>query len=82
MKTTLLESIAQGKPTGMPGTSVEAFIQPGISGYYRQDFSTLNFEDTVYDSLMSVMKEHIEERMRSTAAGFLYWPRTNQKQDR
>ncbi len=74
-KTTLLESIAQGKPTGMPGTSVEAFIQPGISvGYYRQDFSTLNFEDTVYDSLMSVMKEHIEERMRSTAAGFLIGP--------
>ncbi len=74
-KTTLLESIAQGKPTGMPGTSVEAEIQPGISvGYYRQDFSTLNFEDTVYDSLMSVMKEHIEEQMRSTAAGFLIGP--------
>lgn len=74
-KTTLLESIAQGKPTGMPGTSVEALIQPGISvGYYRQDFSTLNFEDTVYDSLMSVMKEHVEEQMRSTAAGFLIGP--------
>jgi|ERR1035437_1156201 ATPase subunit of ABC transporter with duplicated ATPase domains len=64
-KSTLLESIAKGTAPGskiLSGTSV---------GYYRQDFSTLNFEDTVYDSLMSVMKEHIEETMRSTAAGFL-----------
>ncbi len=64
-KSTLLEMIAGGKASGaeiMPGTTV---------GYYRQDFSTLNFEDTVYDSLMSVMTEHIEEKMRATAAGFL-----------
>ncbi len=64
-KSTLLESIAKGIASGstiLPGTEV---------GYYRQDFSTLNFEDTVYDSLMSVMKEHIEEDMRSVAAGFL-----------
>lgn len=64
-KSTLLESIAKGEATGstiMPGTEV---------GYYRQDFSTLNFNDTVYDSLMSVMKEHVEETMRATAAGFL-----------
>ena len=47
-------------------------IQEGITvGYYRQDFSTLNFEDTVYDSLMGVMKQHIEQDMRSVAAGFL-----------
>ena len=64
-KSTLLESIANGSASGsiiMPGTSV---------GYYRQDFSTLNFEDTVYDSLMSVMKEHVEQTMRGVAAGFL-----------
>ncbi len=64
-KSTLLESIAKGEAAGsviMPGTEV---------GYYRQDFSTLNFNDTVYDSLMSVMKEHVEETMRATAAGFL-----------
>ncbi|KND48897.1 MAG: ATP-binding cassette, subfamily F, member 3 [Parcubacteria bacterium C7867-005] len=64
-KSTLLESIAKGTASGstiMNGTSV---------GYYRQDFSTLNFEDTVRDSLMGVMKEKIEENMRSTAAGFL-----------
>ena len=40
-------------------------------GYYRQDFSMLNFEDTVYDALMSVMGKRIEENMRSVAAGFL-----------
>ncbi len=64
-KTTLLESIANSTAKG-------STIMPGMKvGYYRQDFSTLNFEDTVYDSLMAVMEEHIEENMRSTAAGFL-----------
>jgi ATPase subunit of ABC transporter with duplicated ATPase domains len=63
-KSTLLEAIAEGKK----GSD----ILPGIRvGYYRQDFSTLNFDDTVYDSLMSVMDEQIEETMRATAAGFL-----------
>ncbi|MHB0978094.1 MAG: ATP-binding cassette domain-containing protein [Minisyncoccota bacterium] len=64
-KSTLLEAIARGNAEGseiMEGTNV---------GYYRQDFSTLNFEDTVRDSLMAVMKESIEENMRSVAAGFL-----------
>ena len=64
-KSTLLELIAGGKAQGsviMPGTVV---------GYYRQDFSTLNFEDTVGESLFAVMKEHREETMRATAAGFL-----------
>ena len=64
-KSTLLETIARGNSEGseiMVGTNV---------GYYRQDFSTLNFEDTVRESLMSVMKESIEENMRSVAAGFL-----------
>lgn len=64
-KSTLLEALANGTA---PGST----ILPGITvGYYRQDFSTLNFEDTVYDSLMEVMKEQIEENMRSVAAGFL-----------
>jgi len=64
-KTTLLESIANGTAEG-------AKIQPGIRvGYYRQDFSTLNFEDTVYQSLMSIMEKQIEQDMRATAAAFL-----------
>lgn len=64
-KSTLLESLASGTSTG-------ATIQDGVRvGYYRQDFSTLNFEDTVYDSLASVMDKHIVETLRATAAGFL-----------
>jgi len=64
-KSTLLEAIAKGDAEGTK-------IVPGIIvGYYRQDFSTLNFEDTVFDSLMSVMDKHIEQEMRSVAAGFL-----------
>jgi ATPase subunit of ABC transporter with duplicated ATPase domains len=64
-KSTLLELLALG-------TSKGATIAPGVRvGYYRQDFSTLNFDDTVYQSLISVMKEQIEETMRATAASFL-----------
>ncbi len=64
-KSTLLEAIAKGTATGTK-------IAPGIKvGYYRQDFSTLNFEDTVFDSLMAVMDKHIEQEMRTIAAGFL-----------
>jgi len=64
-KSTLLELIARGGATGIA-------VAPGVKiGYYRQDFSTLNFDDTVYDSLFSIMKERDEHIMRSTAAGFL-----------
>jgi len=40
-------------------------------GYYRQDFSTLNFEDTVHHALLSVMDKQIEQTMRAVAASFL-----------
>lgn len=68
-KTTLLERLASGHADGEK-------VKEGIRiGYYRQDFSTLNFEDTVYQSLASAMIEGgerlDEERMRSIAAGFL-----------
>ncbi len=64
-KSTLLEQLASGKAKG-------ATITEGIRvGYYRQDFSTLNFEDTVREALFSVMDQHVEETMRSVAAGFL-----------
>lgn len=68
-KSTLLESIARGKA---PGTT----IAPGVRvGYYRQDFSTLDFNDTVFDSLAKVVKSvearFDEEKMRSVASGFL-----------
>ncbi len=64
-KTTLLESIVLGKAKG-------AKIQAGVRvGYYRQDFSTLDPEETVYRSLFRVMREGSEETLRSVAAGFL-----------
>ena len=64
-KTTLLESLASGKAEG-------AKIAPGVRvGYYRQDFSTLNFDHTVYEALMAIMEKPDEEKMRATAAGFL-----------
>jgi len=64
-KTTLLESLASGKAKG-------ARIAPDINvGYYRQDFSTLDFDDTVYQSLSSVAQDISEEDLRSIAAGFL-----------
>ena len=60
-KTTLLESLASG-----------AGVAPDVRiGYYRQDFSNLDPNKTVYECLMDVMEEKIEEDMRSIAAGFL-----------
>lgn len=67
-KSTLLESIASGTAEGV-------VIPRGIKiGYYRQDFSTLNFEDTVYEALLKVSNRKEEEFLRSTAAGFLIGP--------
>lgn len=64
-KTTLLERLAANNTTG-------AKIQDGIRvGYYRQDFSTLNFDDSVFDTLLNVMQVKEEEKMRSVASGFL-----------
>jgi len=64
-KSTLLESLASGHADGEK-------VAKGIHiGYYRQDFSNLDFNQTVADCLMSVMDKKIEEDMRSVAAGFL-----------
>ncbi|MEI6494656.1 MAG: ATP-binding cassette domain-containing protein [bacterium] len=64
-KSTLLEALASGHA---PGAKISAGVRVG---YYRQDFSTLNFEDTVHQSLLSVMDEQVEERLRAAAASFL-----------
>ena len=64
-KSTLLESIVKNTEVGIK-------IKPNAEvGYYRQDFSTLNFEDTVYKSLSSVSGDISEEKVRGVAAGFL-----------
>ena len=64
-KSTLLESIAKGTLAG-------ADVAKGVKiGYYRQDFSTLEFDETVYKALEKAMGKPDEERLRATAAGFL-----------
>ena len=68
-KSTLLELISKGEAEG-------ANIISGIRvGYYRQDFSTLNFNDTVYESLADTVRKVTgqvnEEKIRATAASFL-----------
>jgi ATP-binding cassette subfamily F protein 3 len=64
-KTTLLEKLATGQAEG-------EHITPGVRiGYYRQDFSTLDFNATVYDALKEAMRRGTEQDLRSTAAGFL-----------
>lgn len=68
-KSTLLESLANGTAQGV-------VITKGVRvGYYRQDFSTLDFEQTVYQALAQTMQEITgrvnEEGLRATAASFL-----------
>lgn len=64
-KSTLLESIARGDAKGVT-------IAPDVTvGYYRQDFSTLNFNETVYESLMAVANDNNKDPMRAVAARFL-----------
>lgn len=65
-KSTLLRSLVAGSHPGQT-------IQPGIRvGYYSQDFSTLDFSETVFDSLKKSMADGLDEQdLRSIAAGFL-----------
>ncbi len=64
-KSTLLGKIASGTAEGVT-------IGDGVRvGYYQQDFSTLDFSQTAFDSLWDVMEEKDEHVLRSTAAGFL-----------
>jgi len=64
-KTTLLEKLATGHAKGEE-------IAPGIRiSYYRQDFSTLDFDKTVYQTLVDALFDGSEQTLRSTAAGFL-----------
>ena len=64
-KTTLLEALASGHAKG---EQVAADVK---IGYYRQDFSNLEFDKTVFETLMDSMPKKVEEDMRSIASGFL-----------
>lgn len=65
-KSTLLRTLVENKSEG-------AKIMANVRvGYYSQDFATLDYEQTVFDSLESVLAEGIDtQEMRSVAAGFL-----------
>ncbi|MEK7464181.1 MAG: ABC-F family ATP-binding cassette domain-containing protein [Patescibacteria group bacterium] len=65
-KTTLLEKLATGHAKG-------EHVTAGIRiGYYRQDFSTLDFNSTVYKALSdAAVNGGIDSEIRSQAAGFL-----------
>ena len=64
-KTTLLESLSSGHANGQT-------IADGVKiGYYRQDFSNLDFEQSVFECLMAATDGRNPEDMRSHAAGFL-----------
>jgi len=64
-KSTLLEKIVNGAEDW-----VELAHWVRI-GYYRQDFSNLDFNQTVYDCLIEAAEEMTEQDLRSKAAGFL-----------
>jgi ATPase subunit of ABC transporter with duplicated ATPase domains len=71
-KSTLLESLANGTAEG-------ASVDPDIRiGYYRQDFSNLDFNQTVHEALSEALVssdltkgKSLEEYLRSVASGFL-----------
>jgi len=64
-KTTLLEALASGHAKG-------EHITGGVRiGYYRQDFSTLDFSQTAYEALWEGMRKKHEQTLRSLASGFL-----------
>lgn len=65
-KSTFIRTLVAGKNEG-------AKILAGVKvGYYSQDFSNLNFDHTVFESLQSANPNmEDEQKIRSVAAGFL-----------
>lgn len=64
-KSTFLEALATG-------VLDRAVITPGVKvGYYRQDFSTLDFNETVANTLLAVMSEKNIQQAYAIAAKFL-----------
>jgi len=64
-KSTLLRAIASGDAEGIT-------LGEGVKiGYYRQDFSGLDFDQTTYQSLESMMEIPDNEKLRAVASEFL-----------
>ncbi len=64
-KSTLLQALADGTNPG-------AIISPDVRvGYYRQDFSGLDFEKTAYQALEEMMPNPFNQEIYATGAQFL-----------
>ncbi len=65
-KSTLLRTLVDNSSEGVN-------IKEGVKvGYYSQDFASLDYKQTVFDSLESILANNIDtQQMRSVAAGFL-----------
>jgi ATP-binding cassette subfamily F protein 3 len=64
-KSTLLQALADGSNEG-------AIITPDVRvGYYRQDFSGLDFDKTAYQALEEMMPNPFNQEIYATAAMFL-----------
>lgn len=64
-KTTLLQKLASGEGENFQlGKDV-------VVGFYKQDFSNLDFEKRAFDVLWETMGQQDEHVLRATAAGFL-----------
>ncbi len=64
-KTSLLQSMADGSAKNV------SIFEGAAVGYYRQDFSGLDINASVYKTLSNAMKSGSDEQLRSTAAQFL-----------
>ncbi len=75
-KSTLIEKIYAASKADNNAKDSGITIMDGVRvGYYRQDFSMMDFNDTVYQSLEKVIRSvdgrFIETELRATAAAFL-----------
>ncbi len=64
-KSTFINKLATGEAKGAK------IAKDVVVGYYRQDFSGLNYEQKAIDALLDVMQKRDEHLLRSVAAGFL-----------
>jgi ATPase subunit of ABC transporter with duplicated ATPase domains len=65
-KTTFLRNLVNGEAKGAK------LMDELVVGYYSQDFSALDYDQTVFDSLESILAPGIDvQEMRAVAAGFL-----------
>lgn len=65
-KSTLLRTLVDSTNDGV------TIMNNTVVGYYSQDFATLDYEQTVFDSLKDAMCDGLDiQDMRSIAAGFL-----------